>query len=754
MLRVVIFSIALFFASSAFANTILVGNVNELNAANQSAKPGDTVLLKNGTWNDVIIKLNCSGTKEAPIVFKAETNGKVIISGVSQLRLGGNYIVVEGLLFTNGHSPAYTVIDFKISNKELANHCRVTNCVINDFNKPRRMDDDNWVSFSGKNNRIDHCSFLNKKNMGVLLAVLLDGERSRENFHSIDHNYFGVRLPLASNGGEIIRVGLSQHCQYNSNTQIKDNFFEHCDGEAEVISIKSCANVVSNNVFKECQGSVVLRHGDYNTVTNNLFLGNGKVGTGGVRIINNGQWVINNFFYKCRGESFRAPLVLMNGIPNSPANRYVQVSDAVVMNNTFVDCAPMSFGEGSDKERTLPPVNVLFARNIFYNNSDSVLYQAWDAISGIRFVENKISDHYEKSLASGFERTAFNNKKTNGFSLPVPVKSSTSVGFDSLIKLGKERLPQLSNGIGFEAGLIKQLQENAHSNCGARWFVSNNHQAPAVVYSCKNASEIYQALSKSSSNTVLKLTGPDYLFDKPLLIHQKVQITAPARNRIRFGSSEILPALFIISGKAGLSLTNLHFSAKDLKTTSFVTTDTAGSSEHYAFQMKNVSIEDITSCENLFHASKSTLADSIVVYNCSFDGIKNGFSIAEEKENKGYYNAEKICIVNCKFKNGKGFLMDVYRGGSDESTLGPDLIFAGNNILNYATVSGEPLIKFTGVQKTKIENNSFTDCNTSATVLAYQDSSRARHSLKANRFIHSGAIRKNSFVSEAANQIK
>jgi poly(beta-D-mannuronate) lyase len=58
-----------------------------------------------------------------------------------------------------------------------------------------------------------------KKNLGVLLAVILDDERSRENFHSIDHNYFGKRPPLASNGGEIIRVGVSQHCQFNSNTQ-------------------------------------------------------------------------------------------------------------------------------------------------------------------------------------------------------------------------------------------------------------------------------------------------------------------------------------------------------------------------------------------------------------------------------------------------------------------------------------------------------------------------------------------------------
>ncbi len=37
--------------------------------------------------------------------------------------------------------------------------------------------------------------------MGVLMAIILDDDRSRENFHSIDHNYFDGRLPLASNCG-------------------------------------------------------------------------------------------------------------------------------------------------------------------------------------------------------------------------------------------------------------------------------------------------------------------------------------------------------------------------------------------------------------------------------------------------------------------------------------------------------------------------------------------------------------------------
>ena len=82
-----------------------------------------------------------------------------------------------------------------------------------------------------------------KKNMGVLLAVILDDGRSRENHHSIDHNYFGRRPVLGSNGGEIIRVGVSQHCQFNSNTQITNNFFEQCDGETELFLSNQAATL-------------------------------------------------------------------------------------------------------------------------------------------------------------------------------------------------------------------------------------------------------------------------------------------------------------------------------------------------------------------------------------------------------------------------------------------------------------------------------------------------------------------------------
>ena len=266
----------LLLVAPAFAKKIPVKNLEELDAANRSARPGDTVELRNGVWMDALIKLDAKGTENQPIIFKAQTNGRVIMSGASQLRIGGDWIVVEGWLFENGFTPDGPVIEFRTGRDRLANNCRLTQCVINDFNKPKRLDDDNWIALYGRNNRIDHCSFFNKKNLGVLLAVILDDERSRENYHSIDHNYFGIRPPLGSNGGEIIRVGVSQHAQFNSCTRITNNKFLNCDGEAEIISIKSCKNLIRGNLFQQSQGSVVLRHGDDNVVTDNLFLGYGK----------------------------------------------------------------------------------------------------------------------------------------------------------------------------------------------------------------------------------------------------------------------------------------------------------------------------------------------------------------------------------------------------------------------------------------------------------------------------------------------
>jgi poly(beta-D-mannuronate) lyase len=731
MKRLLLLNYLFFSVLLSNANTIIVKNIDELNAANKKALPGDTVILQNGEWRNITIKLSCNGTEKNPIVFKSQTAGKVIITGNSKLKLGGTYIVVNGLFFKNGYAGDDAVISFRIDNKQLANNCLIINTVIDDFNNPKRMDENNWVLFYGKYNQVAQCTFKNKKNMGVLLAVILDDERSRENYHSITHNYFGIRVPLASNGGEIIRVGVSQHCQFNSKTQIRGNYFENCDGETEIISIKSCANVVESNIFKECQGSVVLRHGDNNLVMNNYFLGNDKIGTGGVRVINKGQQVKNNIFYKCRGVDFRSPLAVMNGIPNSPAHRYVQVINAEIINNTFYECSPISLCEGSDTERTLPPDNVKFFNNVFYNTRDSIIYKVYDDIKGIHFTSNRVSDKISQPLPDGFMKTVL--PKQDNFPKTVTIRKTES---------------SVNN--------IPIAEKEVYTNSGADWFkkYSSIDKKKALSVNCLTTDEIYTQLEKSE-DVMIQLTGKEYKLNKPFIIFKTVQLKSNSKNSIIFETDNIL-SLFILSGKGNLILNGINIDGKNIKATHFISSDSNGYSDHYNLSINKCSFQNFSNkngCQNIFYAFKYMIADSISINNNSFiNNSCNFFFMNEEKEDKGYYNAEKIFIGHNNFSSQTGTLLNVYRGGNDESTLGPNLNFSHNKLINCN--SAEPLITLTGMQVSNIFSNSFSNCNPSSTLVFYKDLVRARHYFERNILTNSGKIEKNVFVIEKSNAIK
>ena len=759
MLRLLLIQCFLLIAITGIGNTIIVKNWDELTMANKQAKPGDIIVLQNGEWKNGTLLLNCNGTREQPITFKAQTPGKVVITGKSKLLLGGNYIIIDGLNFSNGYAGKDAIIKFSIDKDKIATNCRVTNTVINDFNNPLRLEENYWVAFYGKNNRVDHCSFLNKKNIGVLMAVILEDERSRENFHLIDHNYFGFRLPLASNGGEMIRVGVSEHCEFNSNTQIVDNFFEHCDGETEIISIKSCRNVIRNNLFKECQGAVVLRHGNYNTVQNNVFIGNNKEGTGGVRIINKGQWVVNNLFYKCRGKDFRSPLSIMNGVPNSPANRYVAVTDAVVANNSFFECSSIGFCEGSDTERSQVPDNVQFLNNIFLNSKDSLVYRTSDDISGIHFAGNLVSNNVTQKLIRGYSKTTLLTQKAGTISIPDGRKNGKNILSDSIQSASRTRLGSVLSSVpGFmDAKQILQIEATAYSGCGAKWNMSKNavQKKKQVKADCKTTNDIIQQLTENTGvDLIINLTGKEYLFSSPLTISSNLVITSSQKTSIRFSTAAEYNS-FLLQLNAGktLSLSNIKLDLVAANMTTFITTDTSGSSNHNNFSMRNCSIENLNG--NFFTAAKSSVSDSIIINNCTFiNGHGVLFSFTTESDKRGYYNVEKLTITNNSISNYKGPILSMLRSGNDESTMGPQLVFSKNKINNCITGQDEALINLAGTQYSVFEKNIFSNSNPGKTILQYEDIVRAIHFFRQNKISGSGKTIFNKFVLEENNSIE
>ena len=215
---------------TSVTNDVLVDSNKKLYEALKKAKAGDNIVLKNGVWKDVKIKFRGKGTEKAPITIKAETAGKVSVEGESYLKFGGEYLVVEGLHFKNGYSPSSAVIEFRIRSKnkpiEIANHCKVTNCVIEDFNKPQRDNKDLWVNFHGRHNELSNSYLAGKTNKGPTVRIDLEGIESINNYHKIINNHFGPRPIKGGPSGETIQLGNSYTSMAPSYTLVANNLFE------------------------------------------------------------------------------------------------------------------------------------------------------------------------------------------------------------------------------------------------------------------------------------------------------------------------------------------------------------------------------------------------------------------------------------------------------------------------------------------------------------------------------------------------
>jgi len=340
-------------------------------------KAGDVVYLEDGTYKDFQVVFTGNGRSDEPITLKAKNPGKVVLTGDLSIKIGGTFLIVDGLVLKDGKAASGNdIIEFRSSSTNLAYNCRLTNTVIDNCNNPDESyrnstsKSERWVMLYGKNNRVDHCYFTNKINGGVLMMVNLSAEDSRNNNHIIDYNFFSNRPVFApENNAEILRLGDSHTSMESCNTVVENNFFYNCDGEVEIISVKSCDNVIRKNVFYESEGSVVLRHGNRNTIESNAFIGNNKKNTGGVRIINQGHKVYNNYFQDLQGTGSYSALCIMTGVfekptestdkDREPLNAYHKVKDVDVCYNTFVNCKNIDLGKVSSYK--YPASNPYFA---------------------------------------------------------------------------------------------------------------------------------------------------------------------------------------------------------------------------------------------------------------------------------------------------------------------------------------------------------------------------------------------------------
>ena len=714
--------------SCAEANKSSIGLVKtnqELYEAIKSAKPGDEIVLSNGVWKDVEIKFIALGTKGNPIILRAETEGEVFIEGVSNLAFGGEYLVVSGLHFRNGYSPSKNVIAFRIDEDSVANNCRVTNCVIIDFNKLQRDDDDLWVQFYGRHNQLDHCYIAGKTNGGPTVRVDLKGNQSIRNYHKIVNNHFGPRPRKGGARGETIQLGSSFTSMSPSNTTIANNLFEACNGEVEIISSKTNFNEIKNNVFYKSEGSVVTRHGNYAMIDGNYFIGDGEnKNYGGIRIVNTGHWIVNNYFYNIIGENFRSPLAVMNGIPKSPLNRYNQVTDVVVAYNTYVNCkSPWQFGVGTNitqkdvlplsEIRSARPIRTTVANNIIYNDKgDEFPVVEHDKADGVTFKSNIIDN---KGVAfndfdGGIQSASLELKKiSENIIIPTGVSDTINpyIGFDfnTITKdlFGNSRVNSNSIGAVTSADVDNPTILDK-SKYGATWFSNEVEAKEPITHVVDKAADFQTKINKANNGDIIELNEGVYSIESALVINKTITVQSKDKETVQviFTGNSYTP-LFEMHPKGILTLNNIILKGNN-SNYAFASLK-ENMSNHFGLTVSGCEISDFN---YVLKAYKQTFAEQITFENTSISNCENGLELSEEINDKGDYNTEYLTINNCIFNSVKANVIDYYRGGYDESTIGGNLLVSNSTFTNCgAKEKTGLLLNHRGIVNVNITKNTF-----------------------------------------------
>jgi poly(beta-D-mannuronate) lyase len=365
----------LLIGSALCAREIPVANPAELDALSRQADAGDTFVLAAGTFADVPVRFHGEGTKEKPITLRAAEPGKTIFTGTSSLKLGGQHLHVEGLHFRQPGAQVSEVIQLRIDSKKLAHHCTLRQVAVTADPTSQQGEGSKWLSIYGSHNLIEHCTFTGKTSGGTTVVVWLTEEGGEGGHHTIKECYFGPRPRLGKNGGETLRIGDSDTAHLDAHCIVTGCFFEQCNGETEIISNKSCANRYVGNQFLECEGTLTLRHGHRCLVEENVFWGNHKRMTGGVRVIGEDHVVRRNVMYQLQGDGHRSALTFMNGIPATPANGYQQVKRALIEDNLIAECkVPVTIGRADHDRCTEAPLAVTFRSNTIVSQKGQAIH--------------------------------------------------------------------------------------------------------------------------------------------------------------------------------------------------------------------------------------------------------------------------------------------------------------------------------------------------------------------------------------------
>ncbi|MEO0899814.1 MAG: chondroitinase-B domain-containing protein [Bacteroidota bacterium] len=408
------------------------------NAVNASAN-GGVFVVKDGTYNDFEATFEIIASSTNPVIIKAETIGGVTLTGESHVVIRKSaFVTLEGFVF-DGQG------DNTLVKLEGSNNIRITRNVF----ELASTESIKWVFIGGvwndntypfnypsHHNRIDHNIFQNKNMPGHYITVdgSFDNTGSEEVYYQsqydrIDHNHFKNNGPRAVNEQESIRIGWSEMSLSSGFTVVEHNLFEDCDGDPEIVSVKSCDNIIRHNTFRKSYGTLSLRHGNRNRVEGNYFFGDNKpVGTspagaslytGGIRIYGTDHLIINNYMEGLNGTRWDAPLTLTLGDAidgqSSNLSKHFRAERVSILFNTLVNNTHgIEIGYDNNNKYNKDLEGIKIANNLISGSENSlveIVDTQNDQGSNISWINNLMYPTGNATTLTGATSTTFDTSE-------------------------------------------------------------------------------------------------------------------------------------------------------------------------------------------------------------------------------------------------------------------------------------------------------------------------------------------------------
>jgi poly(beta-D-mannuronate) lyase len=144
---------------------------------------------------------------------------------------------------------------------------------------------------------------------------------------------------------------------------------------------------------------------------------------------------------------------------------------------------------------------------------------------------------------------------------------------------------------------------------------------------------------------------------------------------------------------------------------------------HYSAFISNCQFYNFTeSSMSPFRAQKTTYADTLEFTNCLFrDMSGDAIYLAAEKDYAGKYSAEYVSVKNCAFYKVLGYAVDLYRGGSDESTTGPKIVVDHCVLEDVNNKERGAGMRLFGVQNVNVTNTLFSNTGRGGAAIRFDE---------------------------------